>query len=168
MSTTHGEGGGGDGDAEGGGGVGDAEGGGGDGDAEGGGGEGDGERSGGGVGDDEGGGGVGDAEGGGGVGEDEGGGGVGFSQIEGLIMIEFGTHSPPSAHVCSGQQVEPSTGNFGWHVASSGGKKPPRQEGTQMRPLAGPPQVPTQFGLQTVPIIDLVKVRARGRIGALG
>ena len=88
---------------------------------------------------------------------------MGFSQIEGLILIEFGTHSPPSAHVCFGQQVEPSTGNFGWHVAGSGGKTPPRQEGTQVRPLGlitPDPQVPTASGSQSVPRYDRSQVEA--------
>jgi len=97
-------------------------------------------------------------EGEGGGGEGEGGEGVarGFwAQTEGLMRMLLGMQKRPSAHVCcSGQQVEPSTGNFGWHVAEvSGGKMPRTQSTTQVRPLEGmlvDPQVPSSFGLQTV------------------
>ena len=92
-----------------------------------------------------------------------------YEQVEDSILVFL--HLRPSAHVCSGQQVEPSTGFFGRHVAEGGGKTPPRQEGTHSRPLEGmtpDPQVPTASGSQSLPRYDLVKVRARGRIGALG
>ena len=92
-----------------------------------------------------------------------------YEQVEDSILVFL--HLRPSAHVCFGQQVEPSTGFFGWHVAEGGGKTPPRQEGTQVRPLGfitPDPQVPTASGSQSLPRYDLVKVRARGRIGASG
>jgi len=95
-----------------------------------------------------------------GGGEGEGGGGEGvargfWAQTEGLMRMLFGMQKRPSAHVCcSGQQVEPSTGNFGWHVAEvSGGTMPRTQSTTQVRPLEGmlvDPQVPRAFGSQTV------------------
>ena len=92
-----------------------------------------------------------------------------YEQVEASILVFL--HLRPSAHVCFGQQVEPSTGFFGWHVAEGGGKTPPRQEGTQVRPLGlmtPDPQVPRSVGSQSLPRYDLVKVRARGRIGASG
>ena len=95
-----------------------------------------------------------------GGGEGEGGGGEGvargfWAQTEGLMRMLFGMQKRPSAHVCcSGQQVEPSTGNFGWHVAEVSGRTMPRtQSTTQVRPLQGmlvDPQVPRAFGSQTV------------------
>ena len=60
--------------------------------------------------------------------------------------------------------------HMGWHVAGSGGKMGSR-EGTHSRPLEGmrlDPQVPTASGSQSLPRYDLVKVRAKGRIGASG
>ena len=99
----------------------------------------------------------------GGGGEGDGGGGEGgegvargfWAQTEGLILKSSGLQKRPSAHVCcSGQQVEPSTGNFGWHVAEvGGGKMRGGQSTTQVRPLGGmlvDPQVPRAFGSQTV------------------
>ena len=62
---------------------------------------------------------------------------------------------------------------MGWHVADGFGKTV-SLEGVHSRPLEGlrpDPQVPMasgQSGSQSVPRYDLVKVRGRGRIGALG
>ena len=78
------------------------------------------------------------------------------SQVEASILVFL--HLRPSAHVCFGQQVEPSTGFFGRHVAEGGGKTPPRQEGTQVRPQLRPqgwtvaPQAPRAPGVQGKPL----------------
>jgi len=60
--------------------------------------------------------------------------------------------------------------HLGWHVADGFGKTV-SLEGVHSRPLEGlrpDPQVPMASGSQSVPRYDLVKVRGRGRIGALG
>ena len=51
------------------------------------------------------------------------------------MRMLLGVQERPSAHVCCfGQQIEPSTGNSGWHVAEvSGGEMPRTQSRTQMR-----------------------------------
>ena len=55
--------------------------------------------------------------------------------------------------------------------AGGGGDATATVEGVHSRPLEGmrlDPQVPTASGSQSLPRYDLVKVRARGRIGASG
>ena len=61
------------------------------------------------------------------------------------MRMLFGLQKRPSAHVCCfGQQIEPSTGNSGWHVAEvSGGEMPRTQSRTQMRPFPIGPHLGT-------------------------